>query len=364
MKTTIATKIRLISTLLLCTFFLISCSKVPTTPEKKEQEKVLHEVPLEYESFRKIIGWISDEEVLVHASEGNTDSLYLFDLFNGEMTSLYDANAIILTTVISEDKQKIFIQTVHDDTRELKIINLSGAVEQKTTITTNGYLNIDWNPVDQNNLFISYYKLQEEMIIQKWDITTNQLTDVESSSLTPVWYSANLYLYVDNLEDFSLQTGELYMGDIRTNKSTYIKNQVTDFYLNNDTFITFSPSDFNEEELLLNRQYPFMVDNGFMTIPKVSMNDRLVFPYLTQSSRDQAIYGIVSKESTQLEIESGDFEFSKLNFDSKKIESIIDLPDNAPINISKDGKHCLYGWRYEFVIDLEKEELHSLIETE
>lgn len=364
MKTTITIKIRLISTLLLCAFFLISCSKAPATPEKKEQEKVLHEVPIEYESFRKIIGWISDEEVLVHASKGNTDSLYLFDLFNGEMTSLYDANAIILTTVISEDKQKIFVQTVHDDTKELKIINLSGAVEQKIAITTNGYLNINWNPVDQNNLFISYYELQEEKIIQKWDITTNQLTDVESSSLTPIWYSANLYLYVDNLDDFSLQTGKLYMGDIRTNKSTYIRDEVTDFYLSNDTFITFSSSDFNEDELLLNRQYPFMVDNGFMTIPKVSMNDRLVFPYLTQSSRDQAIYGIVSKESTQLEIESGDFEFSKLNFDSKKTEPIIDLPDNAPISISKDGKHCLYGWRYEFVIDLEKQELHPLIETE
>lgn len=366
MKTTIFTmmKLALISTLLFCVLFLVSCSKASTTPEKKEEEQILHELPIEYESFRKIIGWVSDEEVIVHVGEGNTDTLYLFDVFNGEMTTLYEANAIILTTVISEDKQKIFIQTVADEDRELKIINLSGAVEQKITIQTNGYLNINWNPVDQNNLFVSYYKQEEEMIVQKWDIQTNQITDVESNSLTPIWYSANLYLYVDNLDDFSLQTGELYMGDTRTNKVTHIRNQVTDFYLNNDTFITFSPSDFNKDELLLNRQYPFMVDNGFITIPKVSMNERLIFPYLTQSSREQAIYGVFPKEPTQLEVKSGEFQFSKLNFDTQKIDAIVDLPDNAPISISKDGNYSLYGWRYEYMIDLEKQELYPLIQPE
>ena len=366
MKTTIFTmmKLALTSTLLFCVLFLVSCSKASTTPEKKEEEQILHELPIEYESFRKIIGWVSDEEVIVHVGEGNTDTLYLFDVFNGEMTTLYEANAIILTTVISEDKQKIFIQTVADEDRELKIINLSGAVEQKITIQTNGYLNINWNPVDQNNLFVSYYKQEEEMIVQKWDIQTNQITDVESNSLTPIWYSANLYLYVDNLDDFSLQTGELYMGDTRTNKVTHIRNQVTDFYLNNDTFITFSPSDFNKDELLLNRQYPFMVDNGFITIPKVSMNERLIFPYLTQSSREQAIYGVFPKEPTQLEVKSGEFQFSKLNFDTQKIDPIVDLPDNAPISISKDGNYSLYGWRYEYMIDLEKQELYPLIQPE
>ncbi|MGB6178621.1 TolB family protein [Carnobacterium sp.] len=364
MKIKISTFIKLTITLFFCVSFLFSCSKGSTNPEKKQKEQVLHEIPIEYENFRKIIGWVSDEEILVHAGEGNKDTLYLFNLFDGKMTKVHEANAIILTAVISDDKQKIFVQSVGDENRELKIINLSGTVEQQTTIETNGYLNINWNPVDQNNLFISYYQLEEEMVVQKWDISTNQITSVESSSLTPVWYSANLYLFVDNLDDFSLQTGELYMGDIRTNKVTHIRNQVTDFYLNNDTFITFSPSDFNKDELLLNRQYPFMVDNGFITVPKVSMNDRLIFPYLTQSSREQAVYGVIAKESTQLEVKSGEFQFSKLNFDSKKIEPIVDLPDNAPISISKDGNYSLYGWRYEYMIDLEKQELYPLIKPE
>ncbi|WP_414840157.1 hypothetical protein [Carnobacterium sp. TMP28] len=364
MKITISTVMKSALTLSFCAFFLVGCTKVSTTPEEKEKKQVLHELPLEYENFRKIIGWVSNEEVLIHAGEGNKDTLYLFDLFSGEMTILYEVDAIILTAVISTDQQKIFVQTVNDENRELKIMNLLGTVEQQTTIKTNGYLNINWNPVNQDNLFISYYKQEQEMIVQNWDINTNKITNVESSSLTPVWYSANLYLYVDNLNDFSLQTGELYMGDIRTNKVTPIRSQVTNFYLNNDTFITFSPSDFNEDELLLNRQYPFMVDNGFVAIPKVSMNDRLIFPYLTQSSREQAIYGITSKEPTQLEVNSGQFQLSKFDFNSQKSESIIDLPDNAPISISKDGKYCLYGWRHEYMIDLKEQELYPLIEAE
>ncbi|WP_407371601.1 hypothetical protein [Carnobacterium sp.] len=345
------------------TLFLISCTKKQSTeaPDPEKNPLSYKEIPIEYESFRKVIGWMSDEEVLLHTGEINNDSLSIFNIFTGENNPVYEADGIILTAVISEDQQQVLIQVVGEDGGELRIVDLNGTVVQKLPLVTKGFVNVNWNPANQNQIFISYYQSEEKIAVGNWNVETNEVVPVPSASLTPSWYSSNLYLYVDNKDDFSLETGDLYMGDTRTNESLRLKNQVSGFFVHEDTFITYTPSDFSDDELLLNYQYPFMVDQSFMTIPKVTMNDRLVFPYLSQAARDTPVYGVFAKESVKLELGTGDFEFGQLDFDGKTIKSILDLPDNAPISVSENGKYSLYGWRFESILDLEAQKIYSLI---
>ncbi|WP_029276410.1 MULTISPECIES: hypothetical protein [Carnobacterium] len=356
--------LNLVILLFSATLFLISCTKKQPTEVPEPEKKALSykEIPIDYESFRKVIGWMSDEEVLVHTGEINNDNLSLFNIFTGEITPIYEAESIILTAIISEDKQQVLIQVVGENGGELRIIDKSGSVMQMLPLETKGFVNVNWNPANKNHIFISYYQSDTEIVVGNWNLETNEVVSIPSASLTPMWYSANLYLYVDNNDDFSLETGDLYMGDIRTNDSLRLKSQVSDFFVHEDTFITYTPSDFADDELLLNYQYPFMVDQSFMAIPKVTMNDRLVFPYLSQAARNTPVYGVFAKEAVQLELKTGDFEFGKLNFDHKTIEPILDLPDNAPISIAKNGKYSLYGWRYESIIDIEQQTIYSLID--
>lgn len=343
--------------------FLLSCNKnqdnKPTVSEKKPLS--YKEIPIEYESFRKVIGWMSDEEVLIHSGEVNNDTLSLFNIFTGETEPIYEAGSIILTAIISENQQQIVIQVASENGGELRVIDRSGAVVQTLPLETKGFVNVNWNPANQHHIFISYYQSDSNMVVGDWNTETNEIVSIPSASLTPLWYSANLYLYVDNKEDFSLETGELYMGDIRTNETLRLKSQVSSFFIHDDTFITFTPSDFAEDELLLSYQYPFMVDQSFMSIPKVTMNNRLVFPYLSQAARNTPVYGVFAKEAAQLELETGEFEFGELDFENKTIKPIIDLPDNAPISMAHNGKYSLYGWRFESIIDIEQQKIYSLI---
>lgn len=346
------------------TLFLISCTKKQATkvPDPEKIALAYKEIPIDYENFRKVIGWMSDEEVLVHTGEMNNDTLSLFNIFTGEIVPIYEASSIILTAIISEDKQKLLIQVVSEDGGELRVIDREGSVIQTFPLETNGFVNVNWNPANQNYIFISYYQSDTEIAVDNWNIETNEVVSVPSASMVPIWYSANLYLYVDNKDDFSLETGDLYMGDIRTNDMLRLKSQVSDFFVHEDTFITYTPSDFADDELLLNYQYPFMVDQSFMTIPKVTMNERLVFPYLSQAARNTPVYGVFAKEAVELELETGDFEFGQLDFDKKTIEPILDLPDNAPISMAENGKYSLYGWRYESIIDIEEKTIYSFID--
>ncbi|SDQ11473.1 hypothetical protein LHA31_00260 [Carnobacterium viridans] len=345
------------------TLFLISCTKKQPTeaPDPEINPLSYKEIPIEYESFRKVIGWMSDEEVLLHTGEINNDSLSIFNIFTGEINPVYEAEGIILTSVISEDQQQVLLQVVGEDGGELRIVDLNGTVIQKLPLVTKGIVNVNWNPANQNQVFISYYQSEPEMVVGNWNVETNEVVPVPSTSLTPAWYSSNLYLYVDNKDDFSLETGDLYMGDTRTNESLRLKSQVSSFFVHDDTFITYTPSDFSDDELLLNYQYPFMVDQSFMEIPKVTMNERLVFPYLSQATRNTPVYGVFAKKAVKLELETGDFEFGQLDFDEKAVKPILDLPDNAPIAVSKNGKYSLYGWRFESIIDIEAQKIYSLI---
>lgn len=325
----------------------------------EQKAPLIQEISVPYENFRKVVGWLSDEEVLIHTGETatNDDSLFIYQIFTGELKLLCEVDELILSVAISEDQKQVLFQTLGGESGAVQIIDLSGELVQKKRIEANGFVNVNWNPIDQNHVFISYYRGENEATVLNWDIEKNEMNTVNSSSITPDWYSENLYLYVDNLEDFSLETGELYLGDIRTDEVLRLKGEVSDFFLHDDTFISFSPSDFNDQELLLNRQYPFMIDNGFVDIPKASINGRLIFPQLTQSQRNGVIYGIVPKKAVRMEIETGEFEFAKLDFDEREIVPVLDLEDNAPISISDNERYSLYGWRFENIIDIKEKEL-------
>lgn len=339
------------------------CGKTVENHEEKKEETAISykNIPIELDSIKKVMGWLSNEEVLVHCGHDFKDVLYKFNVVTGELKILYKPNALILTSAISPDSKKIFIQLAEEQKSKLQVIDLEGKILKENTVDTQGYLNVSWNGSNNAELFLAYYETENVLKVLDWKVSENTLKDVPNDSLTPVWYSDNLYVYVDNLGEFLLTKGELYLGDVRTGKKTYLRNQVSGFYLNNDALITFSPSDFNEYELLLSYQYPFMVDKGFLEVPKMSMNDRLLFPYLSQAQRKAPIYGVLPKKAVHLELEMGEYQLAELDFEERKIIPILDLPDNAPIQVSPNGKRVLYGWRFENVADLKTKKIYPLL---
>lgn len=348
---------------LIVALFLSACrgeDEKVTQDEEIATETVVHQIPLPKNEFRKVIGWTSPEEVVVHAGDTEGDSLYLFNIFTGAFDQFYESDSFILTADIIREEKKMIIQLVKDANSSLVVMDLTGKVLQQKEIESNGFADLNVNQQNPNSVFVSYYVGENDTAVYHWDISTNEYTSVESTSLNPQWYSEHLYLFVDNGDDFSLETGKLYMGDIRTGDVLLLNAQVSEFYLHEDTFISFTSSDFNNQEILLSYQYPFLVDVGFMIAPKITLNGRINFPHLTQAERDSAIYGVFAKESVALELETGQFEFGKLNFETGQIEPIIEVPENIPISISENGQYCLIGWGYERLIDIENQRIHPL----
>lgn len=362
MKKTTASKL---SVLLLVFIFLSGCSSqnetVPSEDSESKSELIFEKIPLAKEEFRKIIGWKSTEEVIVQAGNVEGDSLYSFNIQTGEFDLFYEIDSFILASRIIMEEEKVIVQLVKDAKSSLIVLNFKGDVLQEQDIQSSGFVDINVNVQNPSLAFISYYEGENNTAVYNWNMETNEYKKVESASLEPQWYSENLYLFVDNGEDFSLETGKLYMGDIRSDEILLLDSYVSDFYLHEDSFIKFTPSDFNEQEIMLAYQYPFLVDVGFMVVPKVTMNERIIFPQLTQAVRDSAIYGIFAQEAVSLEEQAGNFMFSEIDFETGKLNAVVEVPENAPILISENGKYCLFGWSYEMLIDIENQQLYELL---
>lgn len=355
---------KIVVLLLVVALFLSACQfkdATPSTGDETEEEVVFEQIPLPREEFRKIIGWKSEEEIIVQSGDIDGDSLYSFNIFTGSFSLLYETDSFILASNVIASEEKIIVQQVKNAASTLIVLSYAGEQIQELPINSNGFVDINVNAQNPAVAFVSYYEGDNNTSVYNWNIETNEYTAVESASLNPQWYSENLYLFIDNEDDFTLETGKLYMGDIRNGEVLLLDSYASDFFLHEDTFIKFTPSDFNEQEIMLTYQYPFLVDAGFMVAPKVTMNNRILFPYLTQAERGTSIYGIFAEKAVSIEEEPGQFIFAELNFEEGQIEPIVEVPEEAPILISANGQYCLYGWNFELLIDIENQTIHELI---
>jgi len=353
---------------IVCCLFLFACaSSNGTATEESVNENTVEArdiVPMDipYDQFQKVVGWLSGDTILVHIGDTDTHSLQRYDIFTGELSPVYEEESFILTVVIHQSKNKIMFQEVKDEDVLLTVMDLNGNVVQTTSIDYSGYVTLNWNPINDNLVFVSNYvydetEESESLSVKLWNIEDDTFVEQPLNYASPSWYSANVYLYVDLLEGT-----HLYIGDIRESEPAMLINRnIHDFFLHDDTFIGMSVSDIREDQLYLFQEYPFLVNGNVLPIPKVTMNDQPLLPHMTQSTRNGDIYGVLSKEAIALEEDAGEFVLSHLDFEEETVHDVLDLPYDAPIALSPNERYVLYGWRYEYIIDLESEEMLSLL---
>ncbi|WP_423189211.1 hypothetical protein ACO1PF_11560 [Alkalibacterium sp. f15] len=355
--------------LLCCCLFLFACQSGSnnaderTVPPDKSENISLTPLDIQYESFQKVIGWLTEEEILIHVGNTEGHELLTHNIFSGEKNTIYTEKTSILSVKINQSRDKILLQEVSETLSRLTVITTDGLTVQTTPFDYSSYVTLDWNPTDNNTVFISHYSFDQvtesEMIhVYVWTIDENTLTTRDIPSLSPKWYSANVYLYIDELH-----TDALYIGDIREDREDMLLNMdISDFFLSEDTFLGIVESDIQDNLVHLFHEYPFLVGDKVLSIPKVTINDYPVKPHLTQATRNGRIYGVIPEYSFALEEDLGNFSLSYLDFENEEIKEVMELPEDAPIALSPSEDYLLYGWRLEYIITLSEPRMIPLLE--
>ncbi|MFC6464441.1 hypothetical protein ACFP65_05370 [Marinilactibacillus sp. GCM10026970] len=349
---------------LLITLFLFGCSSLGTTETEETDEELETFVQIDQSkhTVQKIVGWLDDTDILVHLGDQEEQELIRLNIHTGEEQNIYTTNHHILTVEINTSLDKILIQEGSDSIVELLTMTTEGEELRRIDLGYSGYISVDWNAVDETLLFLSHYQYDQETSVESskvmiWNLETNELVDFHIDAIEPSWYSAHLYLYVNEAD------GYLYIGDTRsTERDQMINNKTIDYHLYQDTFISMEASDINDKEVHLMKDHPFLVNQGALTIPKVSRGEIPIKPFLSQSTRNGAVLGVIANEAIDLNLSLGDFNLCLLDFENNEYENLLELPDNAPIALSPNEQYVLYGWQFENIIELDgTEELISLI---
>ncbi|OJF90941.1 hypothetical protein [Alkalibacterium sp. 20] len=355
--------------LLCCCLFLFACQRGSyavderTISPDQSEDSTLTPIDIQYESFQKVIGWLTEDEILIHIGNTEGHELLTYNIFSGEKNTIYNENLAILSVEINQSRDKILLQEVSETQSRLTVITTDGLTVQSTPFDYSSYVTLDWNPTDNNTVFISHYSFdhvqESEMIhVYVWTIDENTLNTRDIPSLSPKWYSANVYLYIDELE-----TNAMYIGDIRDDREDMLLNMdISDFFLSEDTFLGVVESDIQDNVVHLFHEYPFLVGDKVLSIPKVTINDYPVKPHLTQATRNGKIYGVIPEYSFALEEDLGNFSLSYLDFENEEIEEVMELSEDAPIALSPSEEYLLYGWRFEYIIDLSEQRMIPLLE--
>lgn len=349
---------------LLIVSFSAGCVSPNTQEEKEEPKEKIAPIEITQDEFQRVVGWLNNEEILVHIGTVDSHQLLICNLFSGESRVFIEEQATFLGVDIAPGRDRIFVQQIMENENQLCVFFLDKTEEFQLSIEQTVPVQVDWNPRNPEWLFLTYYGLDEEnkqeFTIERWNTFTNERIKMQNTgAIYPKWYSQHLYVFMKE------GTGELYLGDTRSDDPPLMINQeIVDFYLDHDALLSVAESDIRDEEVHIFREHPLLVHAGVVTFPKLTANNKVIIPRFALSQNSDVAYAVKPDQAYNMDKEEPEFSLVKIDFEEESIHRIEELPDNVPLQLSPEETYLLYGWQLENIVILDDEISYPLIKNQ
>ncbi|MEY8342466.1 hypothetical protein [Niallia circulans] len=311
--------------------------------------------------FEQVYGWIKNDTICYSAKVEGVNKIYTYNIYTGKHIPLYES-VTELSNVILNKNQLLIYNALSDEEGEIHIIDMKGN-EVLTRKLQSYETDFAWNPYSENELLITTFTKDWESKVSVLDIQENELSDFPVSTPFPQWQSKEKVMYLEwdqsspsfyaPLKIFNLETKEEKEWD------------VPDIYFieeKNGYLLTLSSSS-KEEEAIYTFYDSELKKQGSVRLPRLSKFSNWLVPNYT--FYENKFLTFVPKNSGNAETYQDGFNLVEINMEtgeSKKIDTEMELEDQ-PIQISSDGKYCLFGYYYENMLDMETGEISSLFST-
>ena len=211
---------------------------------------------------------------------------------------------------------------------------------------------VSWNPANEGKLFLSVQKTVGSLENYLWDLSSDEaMVALPVTGEMPVWYSENMYLQKKTAND---GVSVLVLSDVRfPGKDTVIDQEILAYGLEDESVWVVTPSDFNAEELFVVSYYPLLIAQGYVALPRIADGSRLIIPEFETGRDSDEIFALLPKQES--DIAAGiTFELAKIDFPENALKVLTEVERMAPISVSPEGSYVLYGERYEYLYDVER----------
>jgi hypothetical protein len=303
------------------------------------------------DEFLYAVGWLDDKTILVALESNGENGLYSHDLLTGEEQLIRAFSDRLVFAALSANGQRMLIQTATQQGNNVMMIDKSGRSLANFRFSEGILKSVSWNPTNEGQLFLSVQKTMDRPVNYLWDISNGEWIEMPDTEDMPVWYSENMYLHKKTGTDGA---SVLVLSDIRfPGKDTVIDSEILAYGLEGESVWVVTPSDFNEEELLVISYYPLLITQGYVTLPRIPDGTGFVIPEFTKGNDSDATFAVIPKQEPE-SVAGISFELAKVDFSGNASEVLTEVERMDPISASPDGTYVLYGKRYEYLYDVER----------
>ncbi|MDE3839589.1 hypothetical protein C0966_09495 [Bacillus methanolicus] len=332
---------------------------------KETREGGFDIIPLEIPEgeFDRAIGWLDNKTIVYISNIQQGSNVYKYHLPTGRSTLLYKSKSPIVAVYISSSRERILIHSSRSS-YEGMITILTDKGEELASENIESYeLAFEWNPYNENILFVSSFTEEWDFHTYILDIKDNELSEIQLAEPFASWLTEDELIYLDWNEDqpsllAPLKKVRYQRGEIDT--------ILTDLFLAKafkEYIMTIGLSQDSDDKGV----YAFYSNNlklkSSATVPLLSRYSDWLVPYFDLSPELKRFYTFRPLSGGEADTYSGTFQFVSIDIETGKETIILENGENEPVSCSADGKLCLYGNHLEKIIDVRKKIVFSLLKN-
>ena len=345
-------------------FILAACTQRLTYPNQPGASEPSLSSGSDFPSISKdeflyTVGWLDDKTILVALESNGEYGLYSHDLLTGEEQLIRAFSERLVFAALSANGRRVLVQVATQQGNNVMMIDKTGKSLADFHFSEGILKSVSWNPTNEEQLFLSVQKTVGRPVNYLWDLSEEEWKELPDTEDMPVWYSENMYLHMKSGTDGA---SALVLSDIRfPGKDTVIDREILAYGLEDESVWVVTPSDFNEAELFVISYYPLLITQGYVTLPRSTDGNGLVIPEFTKGIASDETFAVIPKHEPG-SVDGIIFELAKIDFSANTTEALTEVERMAPISASPDSTYVLYGRRYEYLYDVERNHWIQLAE--
>lgn len=331
--------------------------------EKEIEDEVFYPLMVDYNLFIEVIDWYDDQSILYLTDENGKSYLKRYHFVTKEEEELFSIDEPIMSVTANIGRSLFAVQTAaYTGGSPLYIIDRQGSLLYSSADLGEGF-SLFWNPYDEEQLLIVSFLPNWKYEVYLLSIDEAELKSVDIQQTFFQWLDQKELAYFDWSEDEPSYQAPLLSLRLDTGEEKQLFEQVIGmFSFANHIFFTVTV----ETKYDLLSTYTF-----YKNLQKISefqvpilntYSEHWWIPFYDYDYENEYFYYLSPYDSADFfEYEDG-FELTAFNINTGEKTAILKLENHAPIKLSPNGKHLLYGNQLEQLIDLKTKKRISIVD--
>lgn len=333
------------------------------TGEKEDTDHLFVPLRLKEKDFQFIIGWISEESLLIIERNNGGSTISTYNIKSGKKKELYFSRQPVVSAEISPSKKYLFIHlSLSDNEAIVTIIRISDQQLVFYGEIESSEIDYEWNHYDETNILVNVFYKDWSFRTYVIDTNSGLLRELHLPQPFAIWHTDSHFLFLDWKKDEPDITASLVLKEDGMEKPVLTNKRF--YYLDGweNIFLVISPStDSFSQSVFQFYDESFHLISSF-TIPHLSNYSGWEIP--NYDFVDNNFIMIEPKSSGKVDSYAEGYQMVKRNIINGKKETIFKTIENTPLLCSPKGSYCLTGNLYENIVFIEDKKVSSFIKFE